>query len=87
MFQILQIVFCILSVACVAAILPVGAFFDWKIALVLGFGAFLSFMAMNFCKEMHLARHPEDRITEKQPQDSQETDAQTKENQQNPRKD
>lgn len=69
MFLKLQIIFCILSVACVAAILPVGAFFDWKIAFVLGFGAFICFMAMNFCKQMHLSRHPEDIITEKQPEE------------------
>ena len=70
MFLKLQIIFCILSVACVAAILPVGAFFDWKAALVLGFGAFICFMAMNFCKQMHLTRHPEDIIEEKQPEES-----------------
>ena len=66
MFQILQIVFCVLSVACVAAILPIGAFFDWKFALVLGLGAFICFVAMNYCKQMHLMRHPEDYIPEKQ---------------------
>ena len=70
MFLKLQIIFCILSVACVAAVLPVGAFFDWKVALVLGFGAFICFMAMNFCKQMHLTRHPEDRIEEEQPEES-----------------
>ena len=66
MFQILQIVFCVLSVACVAAILPIGAFFGWKVALLLGIVAFLSFVAMNFCKQAHLTRHPEDYIPEKQ---------------------
>lgn len=69
MFLKLQIAFCILSVACVAAILPVGAFYAWKAALVLGFGAFICFMAMNFCKQMHLSRHPEDIIVEKQPEE------------------
>ncbi len=67
MFLKLQIVFCILAVAFVAAILPVGTFLGWKAALVFGVGAFLCFGAMNYCKQMHLRRHPEDYIPDKEP--------------------
>ena len=66
MFLKLQIVFCILAAACVAAILPVGTFLGWKAALVFGVGAFLCFGAMNYCKQMHLRRHPDDCIPDEQ---------------------
>ena len=36
-------------------------------ALVFGVGAFLCFGAMNYCKQMHLRRHPEDYIPDKEP--------------------
>ncbi len=45
-----RIFFCILSVLCVAAALPVGAFLGWQYAAICALAAFLCFAATVFFK-------------------------------------
>ena len=62
----LQIFFTILSAICIAVIIPVGAFLDWKYAIVCALLAFLFFGAMLLCKQAIQAKQPEEKEEEQE---------------------
>ena len=71
-FLYLQIAFTIISAIFLAAILPIGAFLGWTQAITCAALAALFFIAMLFCKQAHLARHPQE--TQETPNDEQPND-------------
>jgi len=61
MFLVLQIVFTVLSVLCVAAVVPVGALIAWGWGAFCALLAFLFFVFMKICKtqvEIDAAKKP-----------------------------
>ena len=51
MLLVLQITFTILSALCVAAFVPVGAFWGWMPAIGFALAAVMFFMLMKLCKQ------------------------------------
>ncbi|MBQ8323070.1 MAG: hypothetical protein IJX91_03805 [Clostridia bacterium] len=50
MYLKLRVLFTILSAICVAAVVPMGAFFDWIWAALCAIAAFLFYVLMRICK-------------------------------------
>ena len=65
MLLILQITFTILSAVCVAAFMPIGAFFGFIPAIGVALAAVMFFMLMKLCKQsLQLQANKEEEKTE-----------------------
>jgi len=62
MYKNLRIIFTILSAICIAAVLPVGAFFNLTWAIITALAAFLLYLLMLVCKQ---AQEKQDATKEK----------------------
>ncbi len=59
MYDKIRIIFTVLSVACVAAFIPLGVFWNWPAALIDGALAALFFLPVIYCKRKQDAlNHP-----------------------------
>jgi fatty acid desaturase len=68
-----RIIFTIISVVCVAAVIPLGALLGWIWAGVAAVAAFLFYAMMLWCKS-HQPTEPEDETSETQNNDTQDNE-------------
>ena len=64
MLLFLQITLTILSAICAAAVIPLGAFFDWPWAIGFALGAVLFFVLMLLCKQSRALKEDAQKVPE-----------------------